>query len=100
MSLIHRLAETRIKTAVSQGDLDDLPGQGKPLVLDDNSMVPETLRVGYRLLKNAGVHPPELTQRLQIRVIEESLQSETTSDDKRRLAVKLSLLKSCLTGRS
>lgn len=61
--LIDQLAEQQIRAAQELGQLQDLPGQGAPLVLDDDSMVPETLRAGYRLLKNAGYLPPELIQR-------------------------------------
>jgi hypothetical protein len=51
--LIDQLAEQQILAAQAQGQLQDLPGEGAPLVLEDDSMVPEHLRAGYRLLKNA-----------------------------------------------
>jgi len=54
------LAERRIAEAVSRGELDDLPGAGRPLDLDDDALVPEDLRVANRILKNAGVAPPEV----------------------------------------
>jgi len=54
------LAERRIAEAVSRGELDDLPGAGRPLDLDDGAFVPEELRVAYRILKNAGFVPPEV----------------------------------------
>jgi hypothetical protein len=56
------LVERRIEAAIARGEFDDLPGAGRPLVLDDDPLVPEELRVAYRLLKNAGYVPPELTQ--------------------------------------
>jgi len=62
-SVIDQIAEQRIQNAINHGQLDDLPGYGKPLVLDDDRMVPEHLRVGYRILKNAGYIPPELEER-------------------------------------
>ena len=37
-----------------------LPGKGKPLELEDLSWVPEDLRIGYHVLKNAHVLPPEV----------------------------------------
>jgi len=61
--LIDQMAERQIQTALEQGQLDRLPGQGQPLQLEDDSRVPEALRLGYRLLKNAGYLPPELEQR-------------------------------------
>jgi Domain of unknown function (DUF1992) len=54
------LAERRIAEAVSRGELDDLPGAGRPLDLDDDRLVPEDLRAANRILKNAGVAPPEV----------------------------------------
>ncbi|MGO1296326.1 MAG: DnaJ family domain-containing protein [Vibrio sp.] len=61
--LIEKLAEQRIQEAIENGTFDDLPGRGQPLIIDDDSDVPENLRMGYRVLKNAGFLPPELQQR-------------------------------------
>ncbi|MFM2482693.1 DnaJ family domain-containing protein [Celerinatantimonas sp. YJH-8] len=63
MSLIDQLAEKAITQAIQKGQLDALPGHGKPLKLDDDSQVPESLRIAYRILKNAGYLPPELEDR-------------------------------------
>lgn len=63
MSLIDQLAEQQIQDAIERGELEHLPGHGKPQVLDDDSMVPKHLRAGYRILKNAGFVPPELELR-------------------------------------
>jgi len=54
------LAERKIEEAISRGELDNLPGAGRPLELDDDRLVPEGLRAAYRLLKNAGYVPPEV----------------------------------------
>jgi hypothetical protein len=64
------LAERRIAEAVSRGELDDLPGAGRPLDLDDDALVPEELRVANRILKNAGVTPPEVKKLglMQVRI--------------------------------
>lgn len=70
MWLIDELSEQHILAAQQAGVFDNLPGTGKPLILDDDSAVAEELRAGYRLLKNAGYLPPELEQRkeaLQLR---------------------------------
>lgn len=63
MFLVDEWAERHISSALKRGELDNLSGEGKPLVLDDDSHVPADLRVGYRLLKNAGCLPPEIEQR-------------------------------------
>ena len=49
------LVEQRLQEAVSRGELSNLPGEGRPLDLDDDPLVPEDLRVAYRILKNAGL---------------------------------------------
>ena len=65
-SVIQSIAERRIAEAQERGDFDNLPGTGKPLRLEDDSAVPEELRMAYRLLKNAGYLPPELADRKEI----------------------------------
>ncbi len=54
------IAEKRIAEAIERGELDDLPGEGRTLVLDDDRLVPEELRMAYRILKNAGYVPQEV----------------------------------------
>ncbi|HEF0025463.1 TPA: DUF1992 domain-containing protein [Citrobacter amalonaticus] len=63
MWLLDQWAERHIIDAQRNGEFEDLRGAGQPLVLDDDSHVPDELRAGYRLLKNAGCLPPELEQR-------------------------------------
>ena len=45
------IAEEKIRQAIRNGDLDYLPGKGKPLQLEDLSMVPPELRMSYKILK-------------------------------------------------
>lgn len=63
MWLLDQWAERHILDAQRQGEFDNLPGSGHPLMLDDDSHVPAELRAGFRMLKNAGCLPPELVQR-------------------------------------
>ncbi len=73
MSLLDRLAEAHIEAAVERGVFDNLPGAGKPLLLDDDAHVPPSLRAGYRLLKNAGFVPPEVERAREIREVRDLL---------------------------
>ena len=100
MLLLDKLAETKIKAAVDKGELENLPGQGKPLELDDTSHIPAELRVAYRILKNAGYLPPELEQRNKIRSLELLLSRIEDGCEKTRLITRLSLLKASLRGDS
>lgn len=80
MTRLEELAESRIQEAVDRGDLEDLPGSGQPLALDDDSMVPEELRMAYRVLRNADYLPPELQLRRDIERVEDLVAEMSDSD--------------------
>jgi hypothetical protein len=63
---LHLLAEAKITAAMADGEFDNLPGHGRPLPLDDLSGVPAELRMGFKLLRNAGCLPPELEARKEV----------------------------------
>lgn len=93
------LVEQRLSEAVSRGELDDLPGAGRPLELDDDPLVPEDLRLAYRILKNAGYVPPEVEQLNEIRRLEDLvLQGEVDAQAHSRAMRKLALLKTRIEG--
>ena len=96
MLLIDSLAEEQIQSAIRRGELDDLPGQGRPLDLVDDSAVPQELRVAYRLLKNAGCLPPELALRNEISEIEGLLSQVDLDAEQQSLRRRLCLLKTRL----
>jgi len=96
MLLIDRLAEENILAAARRGEFDDLAGAGKPLQLDDDSAVPEELRVAYRLLRNAGCLPPEQQMRSEIRQIEGLLNQIEADAEEAMLRRRLLLLKTRL----
>jgi len=58
--MLEFIAEQRIAEAIARGELDGLPGTGRPLQLDDDALIPEELRLAYRILKNAGYVPAEV----------------------------------------
>ena len=86
MSHFWRIAEERIKEAQRAGAFDNLPGKGKPLDLEDLSWVPEDLRIGYLVLKNAHVLPPEAELRKDIHTIEDLLKHVEDEGERRALA--------------
>ena len=66
MSALALLAESKIRAAMSRGEFDHLRGRGEPLALDETSRVPADLRMGFKLLRNAGCLPPELEARREV----------------------------------
>ncbi|BAF59866.1 hypothetical protein PTH_1685 [Pelotomaculum thermopropionicum SI] len=66
MDIAEVIAEGKIREAMEKGEFENLPGKGKPLQIDDLSHVPEELRAGYIILKNAGVLPEELQLKKEI----------------------------------
>lgn len=92
MTVLDLLAEKKIAEAIERGELDDLPGAGKPLELDDDALVPEDLRLAYRILKNAGYVPAEVGALNEIAQLERlvaggDFHAEAHSKALRRLAL-------------
>jgi len=87
--LFQRIAEQRILEAQRAGAFDNLAGKGKPLKLEDMSWVPEDLRLGYHVLKNAHVLPPEVELLKDIHTLQDLLKH--VEDEGERLALAKSI---------
>lgn len=55
MHALERIAERRIDEAVQRGELQGLPGEGQPLDLYEDPLVPEEMKMAKRILGNAQV---------------------------------------------
>lgn len=95
MNPLDLLAERKIEEALARGELADLPGAGRPLDLDDDPLVPEDVRMAYRILKNAGFVPPEVEQIREISALENAVLRSGKADyaARARAAKRLALLK-------
>ncbi len=85
--IFEQLAERRISEALARGDLDHLPGAGKPLVFDDEPLLSPEQRMVNRILKNAGFTPREVLLRREIATLRqavEALPAGAERDEKRR----------------
>lgn len=91
MQSFESIAEQRIREAIARGDLEDLPGAGRPLDLDDDRLVPEELRMVYRILKNSGYVPPEVQTLKDIAELERQVLASSGEERCRNLK-KLRLL--------
>ena len=94
------IAEEKIAEALAAGELDNLPGAGRPLALDDDAHVPEDLRVAYRILKNAGYVPPEVEALAEIADLERLIaRSDVDVAAQARAVRKLALLRTRVEAR-
>lgn len=93
MDWLSRIAEEKIQEAIEKGELDNLPGMGKPLKLDDDSMVPEDLRASYRLMKNAGVLPEELQLHKEMITLRDLIKHCEDEREQEKLQRELSALR-------
>jgi predicted Zn-dependent protease len=83
------LSEQEIRKAYENGEFDNLPGYGKPMVLEDLSGVPEELRMAYKLLKNAGFSPEENKIKQEMMTIEGLIKECKDPEEKMKLQKNL-----------
>ena len=95
------IAEEKIREAIARGEFANLPGAGRPLRLEDDSMIPGDLRVAYKILKNAGCIPPELELRKEIITLRSLLRTIEDAEAKRDVVRELNnkLLKMNVLGK-
>jgi hypothetical protein len=93
MFVLDLIAEQKIAEAIARGDLSNLPGEGRPLDLVDERLIPEDLRVAYRILKNAGFVPPELETVREIGELERLIETLSEGETRTRANRKLELLR-------
>jgi len=92
MDFLITIAEERIRKAQEEGMFDNLPGKGKPLQLEDDSRIPEDLRLVYKILKNANCLPLEMELRKEIFSLRQLLDAATDPGVRRDLRKQLNLL--------
>jgi hypothetical protein len=99
MHFLDLIAEQRIAEAVANGELDNLPGAGKPLASEDDAMVPAEVRIAYRVLRSAGLVPPELEARKEAAGLREIARSSPDEPVRRHALERLALLETQLEAR-
>ena len=87
-----KIVEERIREAQKSGVFDDLPGTGKPIRFDEDSLVPEELRLAYKILKNADFVPPEIEIKKEINRTEDLLSGMGETAGKYHILKKLNFL--------
>ena len=86
------IAERRIRQAMEEGAFDNLEGKGKPLVFEDDSMVPPDLRMAYKILKNAGYLPPAIENEREIRQAVDLLEEMDDEQERYAQVTKLNIM--------
>ena len=92
VDFLFKIVEERIQKAQEEGVFDNLPGKGKPLKLDDDSSIPEDLRLTYKILKNSNCLPAEMELRKQIATLRQLLNAAIDPETRRDLRRQLNLL--------
>ena len=86
MQAFESIAEQRIQEALARGELENLPGEGQPLDFGDDHLIPEELRMVYRILKNSGYVPPEVKSLKELAELERHILA--SSGEQRSQAMK------------
>ncbi len=89
MDIFVTLAEQKIQTAIRNGELDNLALKGKPIPKEDLSDVPEELRMGYKILKNAGLAPEEVVLNKELMTLRDLLAVCSDPEEKKDLKKRL-----------
>jgi Domain of unknown function (DUF1992) len=89
MDILAKIAERKIREAIERGEFDNLPCHGKPIVLEDLSGVPEPLRMGYKIMKNVDVLPPEMQLKKETVTLQQLINACEDDTEKKELQKKL-----------
>ena len=89
---LHTIAERRIARAIKDGTLKTDGWKNKPLPLDDDSFVPDDLKMAYKILKNSGYVPPEVETRKEIQRLEDLIAKSEDCHQRVKQMKKLNVL--------
>jgi hypothetical protein len=83
------LVEQKIQEAIAKGEFDHLPGEGKPIELDENPFVPADWRLAHKMLKDNAVAPEFVLRLKSVESIREEMARTASESLLRRLATRL-----------
>jgi len=89
MDIFNQIAERKITEAMLRGEFDNLKLKGCKLDLRDDPHVPAELKMGYKILRNAGIVPEELALGAEIRTLKGLIDSCSAAEDQPEMARKL-----------
>jgi hypothetical protein len=74
--IFDRIAELKIREAISEGKFDKLPNAGQPIDLQEYFETPADMRLAYSILKSANCVPEEVELLREIARLERALASD------------------------
>lgn len=83
--MTNNFVENLIQEAIARGEFSNLKGKGKPLNLDEYFSLPEDMRAGFTVLKNAGVVPQEISLLKELSQLKEKLQKQTDENKRKKI---------------
>ncbi len=92
MDSIAFIAEQKIQEAMKKGGLNVEKWKNKPLPMEDDSLVPDDLKMAYKILKNSGYLPPEIEERKEVKRLEELIAATEDEHVRLKQMKKLSVL--------
>lgn len=82
-----------LQDSLTAGELAKAPSYGKPFAVDDGwEETPEALRMPFKILKDAGIAPPEIQLFHERAALRERVKSEPEGPGREALQKKLSEL--------
>jgi len=80
---IRIIAERKISEAIKEGLFNIEAWRNRPLPPGNDNLIPEDLRIAYKMLKNAGFVPPEIETKKEIQQLEDLIAA--TEDEHTRV---------------
>lgn len=92
MNSIAFIAEQKIQEAIKNGDLNIERWKNRPLPMEDDRLIPDDLKMAYKILKNSGYLPPEIEERKEVKRLEELIAATEDEHVRLKQMKKLSVL--------
>lgn len=90
-NIFENMAEMRIREAIERGQLKNLPGEGKPLVLEPvNPLEPPEERMFNKIMRTLGLLPEEIELQKEIAELKNRLEACEQGEERDALKKKLS----------
>jgi hypothetical protein len=89
MDILEKIAERKIKKAIERGEFKSSLYKGKTIEIEDLSHIPEELRLGYKILKNAGILPEEMELKKEVVNLQRLIDCCNDESEKDKLRKKL-----------